>query len=266
MRGDPRPDPRPVVLVLAETVNHHRLVEFPSLEGGQLVRRHTPGVSENPRPAVVVLVIPSCGSDFAVTALCEIRRLGHEASAIILTSQACANAYLLGTMRRGRKAWLGEPVRRLVQMVEDLLGRDLRCRARDLFLAALPPGDRILRRGAAAAFLGDPPPRNHQELAAAAGVSEGTFRGHRRDAGLPSRSEALVDWGLLATVTQARARGMSLERACLKIGVAPRRVQRAAERRARKAAGHLDQETLLEALTSWVAGPYVPSDMSKWRF
>lgn len=254
---------RPDVLVLAELPAYDALVLLSLPEGIEVGWCRSLPIPEDLRPAAVIVVCPSCTSPFFSKALVDIDRLCLAYSTIVVTSREAENAYDLGWMwkwdRRPPVAWIGDEDGYLRVLIRDMVNRDLRRRACDVFLSRLRPEETVLNQGIRAAFLANPPPQHLREVAAAADVVESEFRRLWNKAGLPGRSEALVDWVLLAAVLEARDGSPSLARAALGLKLESWRVYRASYRRLDVAAGQLERWSFLEGLKSWLGRTSVAS-------
>lgn len=201
---------------------------------------------------VLVLAVPRCATAFAGQAIRWAGDLAMAESAIVVTSFSHGNVRDLIRLWHGNVVWLEVVDVELPEAVERVLSRDLRKRAYDLFVAQAAQGDLRLRGGFRKAFLDEVPPLNHSELASASGVGEGDFRRRWKAAGLPGRSESLVDWALLVRATHKRSLGESLNRCAYGWGSEPRRIQRAAYRRVGRAAGRLNGDAVWDALVRWL--------------
>lgn len=239
---------------------------FPPLPLGDEVvveRLHALPIPDSLRPAVVILVDPSCASEFFSHALLEVERLCLGYATIVITSRSTGNAYELGRAWRWEHkppiVWLDDENGSLVRNVRDLLRRDFRRRACEAFLSRVPERCGVLKRVVSTAFLEHPPLRHHSELAVTVQVTQPKIRAQWSAAGLTGRSEALLDWALLAAVLEARPSVPSLAQACLSLRVEPWRVQRASYRRIRSAAGKVDRRRFIQELTAWLGPSSVAS-------
>lgn len=213
-----------------------------------------PPASEDVFWTGVVLVAPCCRSPLARQGILEAirRRMGDRT---VLVTRFCPdNALGLPELPPVRVVWLERVEEELPGILAHLAARRATRQLHALFREHLPPGCSGLHPVLDAAFLGESVPGSVPELAHAAGLRARRVRDLWKAAGLPHRPEALVDLGLLGRALDARGRGgaLSLNRACYRLGVDPRRVQRAACRRAGRALGALDTPLLLAAVRRWL--------------
>jgi hypothetical protein len=211
-----------------------------------------PETSQQQGFGAVVILAPDCRVDFARNTCAEVRRLGYEGRGVLVTKFDPENACALTSIWSGGVIWVQTAELDLKKKVEELLANELQRRVFDLLCGLVDDPSGLLRQGFRASLLDLVPPLQHRELVSVVGGSEQSFRSAWRAAGLKGRSEAVIDWGLLARVISARGDGESLNKACYRIGIEAWRIQRAARRRVGIPAGELNEGRLVEALRAWI--------------
>lgn len=242
------------VVILAEHwVEQHRIARLlPTVEpfrGDRL-----PSAACGLQPIAVIILAPLCETRFAQTAIaaCKSRQLTDVS--VLVTEFEDRNIRTVVKTWNGEVIWLGQVDFALPRLVARYLTQTLPRRMCNFLLSAFPDAGMCLRSGIISAFEANPPPLTLGELLASCGVRPRVFREEWKAAGFPGRAETLVDWAILARVTDLRKRGLSLNRACSTLGAETRRIQRASSRRAAIAAGTLQDSNLFSAVTSWLDG------------
>jgi hypothetical protein len=219
---------------------------------------HRPECAAAARPHLVHLIAEDCTDEFFVRGLRAVRHAHLDTCTIIRTAKNIANAVALGRALgvrwAGQILWLEASPSDVKVLSLELLERDLSRQVEDLFRSAMACDDRLVCRAIEYVFRSGGKPRDHGDLASELGVSGRVLRMHWREAGFQSRSEALLDWALLAAAIEGRGRGRSLAQAARDLRVSPDRLQRAAYRRIGRAAGGLDRSDLLNAARHWIGG------------
>jgi hypothetical protein len=211
-----------------------------------------PNTSHQAAFGVVVILASDSSSVYARESCAEVHRRGHECRGVFVTRFEPDNVRSLLGLWSGEVVWLQTMEGELKRQVEGLLAQELQRRIFDMFYTSSDDPGGPLKQGLRAAFLDPIPPLTQKELVSVVGVSEEGFRNSWRAAGLPGRSEALIDWGLLTRVVSARGEQESMNRLCYRLSIEPWRIQRAAKRRVGIPAGELNEEHLIKALRSWV--------------
>jgi hypothetical protein len=212
-----------------------------------------PPASEDVPWTAVVLVTPCCRSPLARQGILEAIRRRMADRTVLVTRFCPDNALGLPELPPVRVVWLERVEKELPGILARIAARRPIRHLHALFREHLPPGCSGLHPVLDAAFLAEPVPGSVPELAHAAGMRARRVRDLWKAAGLPHRPEALVDLGLLGRVLDVRGgEALSLNRACYRLGVDPRRVQRAAYRRTGRALGALDTPLLLSAVRRWL--------------
>jgi hypothetical protein len=212
-----------------------------------------PPASEDVPWTAVVLVTPCCRSPLARQGILEAIRRRMADRTVLVTRFCPDNALGLPELPPVRVVWLERVEKELPGILARIAARRPIRHLHALFREHRPPGCSGLHPVLDAAFLAEPVPGSVPELAHAAGMRARRVRDLWKAAGLPHRPEALVDLGLLGRVLDVRGgEALSLNRACYRLGVDPRRVQRAAYRRTGRALGALDTPLLLSAVRRWL--------------
>jgi len=244
--------PVPEVVIIAEyrVEQNHVCHLLPGLN--LRCGRSLPVTTRGLRPRAVIIVAPSCESEFSEMAINKTLERGLTDVAVLVTRFRPTNARVVVKRWMGEVVWLDMIEQELPRLVHKLLAKSLPRRVRDTLLAFSPSLDPLLRDVILSAFSMSVAPTNLHGLLCECECTERALRDSWKTAGFPGRVEALVDWVLLSRTTELHTAGVSLNRSCVELGVDVRRVQRASQRRTGEGAGTLDEDLILDFLTAWM--------------
>ncbi len=223
------------------------------LEGLRPASRGFEMLETTPPIGAGCLVLDGVESEDLVTRVPpKLRRWDLEDRCVIVANLDPSTARLLVREWSSAVVWRDEVDKLLRQEVVRIMHQGTCQEMRSLLARRVVDRHPIVGRVADVVFLAELPPQRLEAATRAAAASRRSVRSAWREAGLPDRPEALIDWGLLCHQLDGARQGRSLAAVASQIGLEPWRIQRASRRRTGGSAGRLTPPSLLQMFHAWL--------------
>lgn len=201
--------------------------------------------------AAVVVATSSTSTGFVVRALEDLETQSLTSRAVVLAPFSRDLATALVRLTCSRVVWLDEVSRDLGPVLHRMVDSDLRFAIAEALLDRCGD-DPLLQCAVREAFAGADCPTTVSQLATRAHCTPSTLRAHWRRSTFPDSPQSLVEWAVLAVLTDLRDDGSKISTASRLIGLHETTLLRAARRRVGVPPSMVDRGALLAALDDWL--------------